>query len=81
MTVAGLDFINPVGIDCFKKVCIIERKTNESSRSEPTPRETPIIGVRKPEKSSHKVQQMEGENSDSDTEATAHAVAGNPRKL
>ena len=43
MTVACLDFKNPVGIEtfnCFKKVCIIERNTNESSRSEPTTRET-----------------------------------------
>ena len=81
MTVAGLDFKNPVGIEtfnCFKKVCIIECNTNESSRSEPTLRETPMIGVKKPGKSSHNVQQMEDENSSSDTEATAQAVAGPP---
>ena len=32
MTVAGLDFSNPVGLEifnCFKRVCIIERNTNE----------------------------------------------------
>ena len=42
MTVAGLDFKNPVGMEtfnCFKKVCIIERNTNESSRTESTPQE------------------------------------------
>ena len=34
MTVAGLDFRNPVGLEifnCFKKVCIIERNTSECS--------------------------------------------------
>ena len=80
---AGLDFNNPVGIktfNCFKKVCIIERNTNESSRSEPTPKETMMIGVKKLGKLSHKVHQVEEENSGSDTEATAHAVAGPPPK-
>ena len=41
MTVAGLDFKNPVGMEtfnCCKKVCLIERNTNESSRSDPTPK-------------------------------------------
>ena len=36
MTVENLDFENPVGLDtfnCFKKVCVIERNTNEGSRS------------------------------------------------
>ena len=63
MTVTDLDFKNPVGIEmfnCFKKVCIIERNTNKSSRSEPTPRENPTIVVKKPAKSSQKVQQIEG---------------------
>ena len=36
--------------------------------------------VKKPEKSSRKVQQMEGENLYRGTEATAHAVAGPPWK-
>ena len=34
MMIAGLDFKNPVGIEtfsCFKRVCVIERNTNESS--------------------------------------------------
>ena len=56
--------------NCLKKVCIIERNPNESSRSEPTPRETPTIGVKKPGKSSYKVQQMEDENLGSNTKAT-----------
>ena len=83
MTLAGLDFKNPVGIEifnCFKKVCILERNTNESSRSKPTTRETLMDGIKKPGKSSHKVQQVEDENSSSYTEATAHAISGPPPK-
>ena len=40
MTITGLDFKNPIGIDtfnCFKKVCIIERNMNES---DPAPKES-----------------------------------------
>ena len=50
MTVAGLDFKNPVGMEtfnCFKKVCLIERNTNESSRSDPTPKKTISTGVKR----------------------------------
>ena len=84
MMVAGLDFRNPVGLEmlnCLKRVCIVERKTNKSSRSEPTSRKAPTAGVKKPVKSSHKVSQMETKNSDSETEATAHVVTGPPQKL
>ena len=84
MTIAGLDFKNPVGIEtfnCFKKVCVIERNTNESSRSDPTPREAQGTGVKKPVKSSHKVQQLEDESSGSETEITAHACLDLHRNL
>ena len=57
-------------------MCIIERNTNESSRSKPTPRETLMAGIKNPGTSSHKVQQGQDDNSGSDTEATAHAIAG-----
>ena len=83
MTVSGLDFKNPVGIETFnyfKKVCIIEWNTNESSRSKPTPREAMFTGVKKPGKLSLKVHQVEDEISGSDAETTAHAVAGPPLK-
>ena len=79
MPIAGLDFKKPVGAEtfnCFKKVCIIERNTNESSRSNPTPRETQVTGAKKPTKSSHKVQQVDDNSSDNDTEVTAHAMTG-----
>ena len=79
MTIAGFDFKNPVGMktfNWFKKVCITKCNTNESSRSEPTPRETLMAGVKKLAKSSHKVQQLEDESSGSDTEATARAISG-----
>ena len=74
MTVAGLDLKNPVGIEtfnCFKKVCIKERNTNESSRSDPTPKEAILTGIKKIDKSS---QLQEVENSASDTEASSHTV-------
>ena len=69
MTLAGLDFKNPVGMEtfnCFKKVCIIERNTNEASRSESTPRGTPSGISKKPLKSSHKVQQIQDDESESE---------------
>ena len=37
MTISGLDFKNPVGIEtfnCFKKICVIERNTCESARTD-----------------------------------------------
>ena len=73
MTIAGLDFKNPVGLEtfnCFKRICIIECNTNKSSRSEPSVRENSTIGAKKPMKSSHNVQQMETENSDIETDTT-----------
>ena len=60
MTISGLDFKNPVGIEtfnCFKRVClcIIEKNTTESSRSNPTPKEVQNTEVKKIIKSMHKV--------------------------
>ena len=71
MTVSGLDFRNPVGAEtfnCFKRVCIIERNTNESSRSDPSPKEVQNAAVKKVIKSTYKVQQEEGDSSGSETE-------------
>ena len=79
MPISGLDFKNPVGsetFNCFKKVCVIKRNTNESSISDTTPREVQSTGVKKLIKSSHKVQQLENESSGSETEITAHAMSG-----
>ena len=42
MTVSGLDSRNPVGAEtfnCFKKVFVNERNTNECSRSDPNPKD------------------------------------------
>ena len=75
--IAGLDFKNPVGAEtfnCFEKVCFIKQNTNESSRSEPPPRETQITEAKKPVKSSHKVQQVDDDSSDNDAEVTTHAM-------
>ena len=83
MTVAGLDFRNPAGLEtfnCFKRVCIIERNTKESSRSEPTSREALTTGVKKPAKSSLKVSQVEIDNPDPEMEPTVKAAAGPPPK-
>ena len=79
MTIGGLDFKNPVGIEtfnCFKRVCVIERNTDESSRSDPTPREVQSTGLKKIVRSSHKVHQQGDESSGSKTEVTAHAMSG-----
>ena len=68
MMIAGLDFKNPVGIEtfnCFKRVCIIERNTNESSRSDPVLKEVQNNVVKKVTKSSNKVPQQEGDSSGS----------------
>ena len=62
MTISGLDFKNPVGIEtfnCFQKICIIERNTCESARTDPAPGETQSTGTKKLGKSSHKVQTQE----------------------
>ena len=50
MTIACLDFKNPVGFEtfnCFKSVCIIERNTTESSRSDPVLKEVQSTAVKK----------------------------------
>ena len=55
MTVAQLDFRNPEGLEifnCFKKVCIIERNTNECSRSDPIPEDVQTPTAKKTTKSS-----------------------------
>ena len=49
MTISGLDFKNPVGIEtfnCFKKICVIERNTCESARTDPAPVETQSTGTK-----------------------------------
>ena len=79
MRVSGLDFRNPVGIEtfnCFKKVCVIERSTNEYSRSVPTPKDVQVTAAKIPVKSLRKVQQQVEEDSASDCEPTMYAVAG-----
>ena len=79
MTILGLVFKNPVDIEtlnCFKRVCIIERNMNESSRSDPVPKEKRNTAVKKVTKSTYKVLQQEGNSSGSETEPTIHAMPG-----
>ena len=62
MTITGLEFKNSVGIDtfnCFKKVCIIGRNTNECSRLDPAPKQPQNIVVKKGSKATYKVHQKE----------------------
>ena len=83
MTVSGLDFRSPVRAEtfnCFKNVCIIERNTNESSKSDPSSREVQNAAVKKVMKSTHKVQQQEEDGSGSETEPTVYAMAGSNSK-
>ena len=73
MTVAGLDFRNPVGLEtfnCFKRVCIIERNTNECSWSNPSPKEVQPSTVKKTVRSNYKVQHPEKEQ-----ETPVHAAS------
>ena len=77
MTISGLDFKNLVGTEtfnCFKKICIIERNTCESARTDPAPVETQSTGTKKSVKSSHKVQVQEDEYTEIDSEMGIHAV-------
>ena len=79
MTIAGLDFKNPVGIvtfNFFKWVCIIERNTNKSLRSDPVPKEVQNTTVKKVTKLTYKVLQQEGDSSGSETETTIHYMSG-----
>ena len=84
MTIYGLDFRNPVEAETFnsfKKVCVIERNTNECSRSDPNPKEVQVTAVKKAVKSTYKVQEQEEGGSGSETKSsTVYAMAGsNPK--
>ena len=75
MTVAGLDFRNPVGLEtfnCFKRVCFIERNTNKSASLDPTPKEAMTTAIKKPAKSSYNVCQVEIDDSGNEVEAMVH---------
>ena len=64
MTVAGLDFRNPVGQETFKgfkQVCIVERNTNESFGKYPDAREAITSNTKKVGKSNFSVQNQEEE--------------------
>ena len=77
MTISGLDFKNPVGTEmfnCFKKICIIERNTCESARTDPAPVEVQSTGMKNPVKSSHKVQTQERDYSDTESEMGIHSI-------
>ena len=59
MTISDLDFRNPVQVEtfyCFKKVCVIERNTNECSRFDSNTKDEHTTAVKKTVKSSYEVQ-------------------------
>ena len=75
MSLLQLDFRNPEGLetfDCFKKICIIERNTNESFRNDPEPKSIRVPAVKKVLRSTHKVQIEKWDNSDSKSESSVH---------
>ena len=79
MTISGLDFKNPVGIEtfnCFKRLCIIDRNMNERSRSDPIPKEVQNAALKTVAKFTYKVLQQEGDSSGSETEPTIHEMSG-----
>ena len=84
MTMSGLDFKNPVGMEtfnCFKRICVIERNTCESARTNPAPVDSPSTGTKKTIKSSHKVHIQERDYSDTESEVGIHATLTlTPRK-
>ena len=78
MTMSGLDFKNPVGLEtfnCFKRICIKERNTCESARTDPAPIDSPSTGSKKVSKSSHKVTVQERDYSDTESEVGIHATS------
>ena len=74
MTVAGLDFRNSVGLEtfgCFKRVSIIERNTNESSRANLNTKDAQSFNTKKTGRSNYKVQGQNEEESDEETSVLA----------
>ena len=64
MTVAGLDFRNPEGLDtfaCFKKICIIERNTNEYHGENSSTANSQVLNNKRMVNSSHQVKDQNKE--------------------
>ena len=75
MTVAELDFRNPVGLesfDCFGKDCIIERNTNEGSGANINTKDVQSFYTKKTVRSNCKVQGRD--QGESDKEISVFAV-------
>ena len=78
MSMTQLDFRNPEGLEtfnCFKRVCIIERNTNESFRNDPETKSIPVPAVKKLLRSTHKVQIEKRDSSDSESESSVHTFS------
>ena len=61
--------------NCFKRICIIERNTNECYRSNPNPKEVQATNVKKIVRSNYKVQQSEVEDLEREQEITVHVAS------
>ena len=82
MTMSGLNFKNPVGMETFnsfKRICVIERNTCESARTDSAPIDSPSTGTKKLTKSSHKVNIQERDYSDTESEVGIHATPTSTR--
>ena len=78
MTMAQLDFWNPEGLEtfnCFKRICIIERNTNESFRDEHDVNNAQPPVVKKLVRSTYKVEVEKRESSDSESEPSAPGIS------
>ena len=83
MTMAKLDFRNPEGLDtfnCFKRICIIERNTNESFRDDLDLKNTQPPVVKKLARSTYKVQVEKRESFDSKSEPLFHIISKSSSK-
>ena len=78
MSMTQLDFRNAERLDtfnCFKRVYIIERNTNESFRNDPETKSIPVPAVKKLLRSTHKVQIEKRDSSDSESESSVHTFS------
>ena len=74
---AALYFRNPVGLEtfgCFKRVCIIERNTNESTGANLNAKYVQSSNTRETVRSIYKVQCQNKESSENDQEASVLAA-------
>ena len=73
-----LDFRNPEGLEtfnCFKRICTMERNTNENYQDDQGARSVPAQVGKKIPKAVHKVVIETRDSSDSESETSVHTFA------